>query len=236
MPPLIESTPSTWTAPPSINPIMENKTVGMSSLPGGFKSNRSNPLASSASGSNDTGPSEGSASPPMAKSFRLPAQDTPPYPPMAPIATPDAPFLARIYELTCRWVQEEWLIIDAIKRDTSRSGKASSQAIKESRLTLDNLAKRLENISQATLLRELKKLNAPSPGEIIRLTRLTFAKHLLIHTRLLVREVALRAGYDNERHFAEMFLREFKCRPSDFRRTHVKETAIKNRKKPKPKS
>ncbi|MBX9862353.1 MAG: helix-turn-helix transcriptional regulator [Hyphomicrobium sp.] len=172
----------------------------------------------------------------MAKSYKLPAQDTPPYPPMVPVAMPDSPFLARIYELTCRWVQEEWFIIDAIKRDTTRSGRASLQAIKESRLTLDNLAKRLENISQATLLRELKKLNAPPPGEIIRVTRLTFAKHLLIHTRLLVREVALRAGYDNQRHFAEMFLREFKCRPSDFRRSHVKQTALKPTRPPKPKS
>ncbi|WP_291149913.1 helix-turn-helix transcriptional regulator [Hyphomicrobium sp.] len=236
MPLLNASMPSTGTAPPSINQQTQIGTEGMSSLPAGFKSNRDEPLASSASGSNDAHPSKGPASPPMAKSYKLPAQDTPPYPPMVPVAMPDSPFLARIYELTCRWVQEEWFIIDAIKRDTTRSGRASLQAIKESRLTLDNLAKRLENISQATLLRELKKLNAPPPGEIIRVTRLTFAKHLLIHTRLLVREVALRAGYDNQRHFAEMFLREFKCRPSDFRRSHVKQTALKPTRPPKPKS
>jgi len=158
-----------------------------------------------------------------------------PYPPMPPVARPESPFLARVYELTCNWIQEEWLIIDAIKRDNSRSAKASQQAIKETRLTLDNLAKRLDNISQATLLRELRKLNGPSPGEIIRITRLHFAKHLLIHTRMLVRDVALRAGYDNERHFAEMFAREFQSKPSEFRRNHVKQTAVKP-KKPKPKT
>lgn len=162
----------------------------------------------------------------MSKPFKLPAEDTLPYPPMEPVARPDSPFLARVYELTCVWIQQEWLIIDAIKRDTTRGGKAAVQAIKESRLTLDNLAKRLDNISQATLLRELRKLNAPPPREIIRITRLTFAKHLLIHTRLLIRNVALRAGYDNQRHFAEMFIREFGCRPSDFRRRHVQQTAI----------
>lgn len=172
----------------------------------------------------------------MSKSFKIPGEDTPPYPPMAPVATPKSPFLARVYDLTCRWVQEEWLAIDAIKRDTARGAKASLQAIQETRLTLDTLAKRLDNISQATLLRELRKLNAPPPGEIIRITRLHFARHLLIHTRLLVRDVALRAGYDNERHFSERFIREFGCRPSDFRRRHVAQTAIKTKKTPKPKS
>lgn len=162
----------------------------------------------------------------MAKNYRRPAEDTPPYPPMDPIARPDSPFLARVYDLTSNWVQQEWITIDAIKRGTTRTGKHTQIAIKESRLTLDTLASRLDNISQATLLRELRKLNAPPPGEIIRITRLHFAKHLLIHTRMLVREVALRAGYDNERHFAEMFTREFKCTPSLFRRTHVQQTAL----------
>lgn len=152
---------------------------------------------------------------------------------MLPVSAPKSPFLARVYDLTCRWIQQEWIIIDAIKRDSSRSGKATLQAIDDARLTLNNLAKRLDNISQATLLRELRKLNAPPPGEIIRVTRLHFARHLLIHTRMLVRDVALRAGYDNERHFSEMFTREFGCRPSDFRRQHVKQTAIKPIKRPR---
>lgn len=208
----------------------------MSSLPGVFMSKRENPLAPNGSGPNDAGRSSGIDNPPMTKSIKIPGEDTPPYPPMAPIATPKSPFLARVYDLTCRWVQEEWIAIDAIKRDTTRSGKNSMLAMRETRLTLDNLAKRLDNISQATLLRELRKLNAPAPGEIIRLTRLHFARHLLIHTRMLVRDVALRAGYDNERHFSERFIREFGCRPSDFRRRHVEQTAIKTKKPPKTSS
>lgn len=205
----------------------------MSSLPGGFRSKGANRLAPSAYGSNDAPFTEGSLSKPMAKTFIPPGDSKPPYPPMEPVAKPDSPFLARVYDLTCRWVQEEWLTIDAIKRDTSRTGKASEAAIRESRLTLDTLSKRLDNISQATLLRELKKLNAPPPGEIIRITRLSFAKHLLIHTRMLVRDVALRAGYDNERHFSEMFIREFSCKPTEFRRNHVQQTAIKAEESPK---
>ncbi len=198
-------------------------------------SKRKYPLAQQAGGPNDAARSSGIGIPPMTKSFKIPAEDTPPYPPMAPVAAPKSPFLARVYDLTCRWVQEEWLAIDAIKRDATRSGKSSLLAIRETRLTLDNLAKRLDNISQATLLRELKKLNAPPPGEIIRITRLHFARHLLIHTRMLVRDVALRAGYDNERHFSERFVREFGCKPSEFRRRHVEQTAIKPKKTPTPK-
>lgn len=200
----------------------------MSSFRGVTKSNAANPLARSAHGTNDAVPVAIAANTPMAKTYKRPAEDTPPYPPMEPVARPESPFLTRVYELTSSWVQEEWLIIDAIKRGTTRTGRSAQVAIKESRLTLDTLASRLDNISQATLLRELRKLNAPPPGEIIRITRLTFAKHLLIHTRLLVREVALRAGYDNERHFSEMFAREFKQTPSSFRKTHVQQTALKS--------
>lgn len=208
----------------------------MSSLSGGFRSNRGEPLAPQQSGSNDGHSSAITPSAQMPKTYKLPAESASAYPPMEPLLVPGSPFLARVYDLICRWVQEEWIIIDAIKRDANRSGKSAERAISESRLTLDTLAKRLDNISQATLLRELKKLNAPAPGEIIRLTRLHFAKHLLIHTRLLVRDVALRAGYDNERHFSEMFIREFDCRPSLFRRRHVEQTAIKSKKPSNPKS
>lgn len=196
----------------------------MSSLPGSFRSIPLGPLAAAAYGSNDVRVESGAASQHMAKSLKRAAQDTPPYPRMEPVAKPDSPFLARVYELTCSWVQDEWLIIDAIKRGPGRNRTSTEIAIRESRLTLDTLASRLDNISQATLLRELRKLDAPSPGEIIRITRLSFAKHLLIHTGLLVREVALRAGYENERHFSEMFAREFKCKPSEFRRNHIRLT------------
>ena len=199
-------------------------------------SKRGNALAPGAAASNDASRPSGIDSAPMSKPFKLPAGDTPPYPPMDPIATPKSPFLARVYDLTCRWVQEEWLAIEAIKRDPSRGAKSYVHAIKETRLTLNTLAKRLDNISQATLLRELRKLNAPPPGEIIRVTRLHFARHLLIHTRMLVRDVALRAGYDNERHFSERFVMEFGCRPSEFRKRNVEQTALKPRKNPKPKS
>ncbi len=209
----------------------------MTSFSGGFRSIRSNPLAPIKGHSKDAAISDTSIAP-MPKSYKRPAQDTPPFPPMEPIVSPTSPFLARVYELTRHWVEEEWLILDAIKRDASCNGKNTTHhtAIKESRLTLDNLANRLDNISKATLFRELQKLNAPPPGEIIRITRLHFARHLLIHTRMLIRDVAQRAGYDDDRHFAQMFTREFGCRPSDFRRTHVSKTALKPKRKPPQKS
>lgn len=169
--------------------------------------------------------SDQAPSSPMAqkRTYRLPAQDDAPYPAMTPPQPLGIPFLDRVYDLTQRWIQEEWLVITALKRDAARNGKKPIYlaAIEESRLTPDNLAKRLDNISQATLRRELKKLNAPSPGQIIRKTRIAYAKHLLTHTRMMVRDIAQRAGYENERHFGEVFATEENCSPTEYRRKHV---------------
>lgn len=195
----------------------------MSSLRDGFKTIPLGPLAAAAYGSNDV--RVGASSQLTSKSLKRLVQDTSAYPRMEPVAMPESPFLARVYDLTCDWVQDEWLVIDAIKREPSRNRKSLDLAIRESRLTLDTLASRLDNISQATLSRELRRLNAPSPGEIIRSTRLSFAKHLLVHTRMLVRDVALRAGYESPRHFSKMFARAFGVKPSEVRRNHIRQTA-----------
>lgn len=190
----------------------------------GFRSSWCVALASSGRGSNDARPSAHSASLDMAKSTNLVPNDAPNYPPMAPVAVPEVPFLARIYEVSCKWTQDEWFIIEAIKREATRSGKNKNvgAAIMDARLTPQNLAKHLDNISHATLCRFLKNHKAPTPSAIIRQTRLHFARHLLTHTRLLVRDVALRAGYEDERYFSSMFQQEFSCLPSEFRRVHVK--------------
>lgn len=122
---------------------------------------------------------------------------------MAPADKHPSPFLNRIYELTRRWIQEEWASIEALKLEAQRagSGKHLKAAIKEAGLSTETLATRLDNISQAKLRRELKSYGAPTPGEIIHAARVEFAKHLLTHTRLLVRDVAMRAGYADERFF-----------------------------------
>ena len=151
-----------------------------------------------------------------------------PCPPLPVPDVPTVPFLARVYELTYRWVQDEWQMLDTIKKAASQNGKSRNHhaALAEARLTPDTLATKLDNISEATLRRELKKLNAPAPGELIRQARIAYAKHLLIHTRLLIREVAARSGYEDERHFAELFAHEVQCLPSEFRRQHIRAATL----------
>jgi len=138
-----------------------------------------------------------------------------------------APFLGRISLLVMNWVQEEWAAIEKIKQDASKHGWSNHRktALAEAKLTIPNLASRLDNISEATLRRELKKLNAPSPGDIIRNARIAYAKHLLTHTRILIREVGIRAGYCDQRHFSAIFCEVTLQSPSDFRKAHVHDHA-----------
>lgn len=156
-----------------------------------------------------------------------------PFAPM-PIEQADgiAPFLHRINELVLKWVQEEWAAIETIKQDAAKHGWNNHRktALAEAKLTIPNLASRLDNISEATLRRELKKLNAPSPGEIIRNARIAYAKHLLTHTRILIRDVGVRAGYSDQRHFSAIFSEVSLQSPSDFRKAHVNNHATQQTK------
>lgn len=160
----------------------------------------------------------------MYKPIKLPADDKPNCPPMEPVTYPESPFLTRVFDLAQRWVQEEWSTIQSLKAETHRSGRKTAlmQAIKDARLTPDNLASRLDNMSRAKLRRALKSLNAPTPIEIIRHCRLNYARHLLTHTFLLVREVAERSGFSDTKHFSVAFMQEFDHLPSDYRRLHIK--------------
>lgn len=151
--------------------------------------------------------------------FRLPADDSTLFPRMPLPERSGNAFLDRINDLALRWIQEEWIVIDALVRETRKGKHGASlvEAIAESRLTPDNLAKRLDNISPATLRRNLKHLNGDTPGDLIRRARIAFAQHLLIHTRLLIRDIALRAGYSSEKSFSRTFLQETGQSPRQFR-------------------
>jgi AraC-like DNA-binding protein len=142
------------------------------------------------------------------------------YPPM-PTAPPQAStFLDRVYDVAHRWIQREWDCLQAIKRaaDARTSEAVLAAALRDTRLTSATLAKHLDNMSVSSLKRELAKHGAPPPGQLIRVTRIRFAMHLLLHTRLKIHHVALRAGYSDPEHFAAVFKREVKCAPHVYRR------------------
>lgn len=130
------------------------------------------------------------------------------------------PFLATIFATVNTWVAGEWKELEAIRKSVAVNGwsAASRDQYQAAILNTENLAARLHNISSRKLRRELKRLGAPTPGEIIRTARIAYAADLLLASRLLVREVAQRAGYDSEKHFSEQFLKAMQLTPSAYRR------------------
>jgi len=140
------------------------------------------------------------------------------------------PFLARIRTLLADWIEAEWHVHQRIEGEVRASGWTTAQRADyaAAALTVENLATRLDNISLSKLRRELRKLGAPTPGDLIRETRIVYAARLLVETRLLIREVAARAGYDSEKHFGEQFQRALGVTPSVYRREQISRNADLN--------
>lgn len=208
---------------------MSNEDVSLSNRPPALASSASSPQTLSAytSVSGVLTQSKAQDMPKTKPNHRPSAlEHTSPFPPMALEHAPGAdPFLVRVTNLIAEWVQKEWLAIDNVKREAARHGwtpQFREQAILEVTLTPDNLARSLDNISQPTLRRELSKLNAPPPGELIRNARLDFAKHLMTHTRMMGRDIAIKVGFAHYRYFAGVFTDTIGMSPSQYRRRHVK--------------
>ncbi|MGD9803397.1 MAG: helix-turn-helix transcriptional regulator [Hyphomicrobiaceae bacterium] len=140
-----------------------------------------------------------------------------------PPAYRSAPFFRRVHEVLSQWIAGEWEAREAIRREAMVHGwnDARRRAYDDAMLTAQNLARAIDNISLTKLRRELGKIGAPSPGHLIREARIQYAKHLLVTGRLLVREVALRAGYGKERHFTEVFTAAVGVTPSEYRRLSI---------------
>lgn len=75
----------------------------------------------------------------------------------------------------------------------------------------------IDKISLSKLRRALHDVSGPSPSEIIRAARLRLAERLLCETRMMVREIARRADYSSEKHFATKFSATFGCSPTKYR-------------------
>lgn len=139
------------------------------------------------------------------------------------------PFVERVLRLTRQHVETEWETLQAIRAKAITEGwtkDARKAAEADAVLTAAILARDLDNISLSTLQRELRALGAQTPGEIIRDARLTFAKTLLDSTRISIREVAHRVGYQSEKQFAAAFARVAKTSPARYRAAESKEVAI----------
>ena len=130
------------------------------------------------------------------------------------------PFCARVLRAIEAWIHGEWDRREAVREEAKALGwtEQRRRAYFETILTPAGLARQIDRISESKLRRELARLGAPPPGQLIRDARIEFAKHLLVHGRLLIREVADRAGYENEKHFSGVFMKATGVSPSQYRR------------------
>jgi len=133
------------------------------------------------------------------------------------------PFLRRVVATIDECIEGEWPMKEAAKNEASALGwsKDRREAFKALTLTPARLALRLDGISESKFRRALFDIGAPPPGELIRRARLRYAAKLLTHTRLLVKQVAERAGYRSEKHFTDAFRAVFDATPTDYRRDSI---------------
>lgn len=148
--------------------------------------------------------------------------------PVVPVETPvidhrDEPYLKRIDLAVRQWLAGEWDALHAISEVAEKKGwtKARKEEYAAASLTPDTLARRLDNISYPTLRRELERLGAPTPGDLIRTARLQYACHLLVATRLKIRDVASRSGYASDKHFSQLFTQTYGMSPRAYRNAQI---------------
>ncbi|WP_072387124.1 helix-turn-helix transcriptional regulator [Hyphomicrobium sp. CS1BSMeth3] len=139
----------------------------------------------------------------------------------------DNPFFAGVQATIAEWIENEWTRREALLT-LAQHGRWTEEKIATElanvTLTPEHLASAIDNISLSKLRRELHKIGAPSPGQLIREARLAYAKRLLIETRLMIREVRERAGYEDEDHFVGTFMKDVGMTPTEFRRRSTNAT------------
>jgi len=134
-----------------------------------------------------------------------------------------APFFRRVQGVIANWIATEWETRESIRQEAASEGwdDARRKAYDHAILDAHTLARAIDNISLTKLRRELNKLGAPPPGQLIRDARIAHAKHLLVTGRLLIREVADRVGYTKEKAFTQVFTESVGVTPSEYRRLSV---------------
>lgn len=133
------------------------------------------------------------------------------------------PFFQRIQLIIDEWIESEWDRKESIRVEAQAHGWNEERKIRFQNATLstETLPARVDGMSEAKFRRELKKINAPTPGELIRKARIRHAIKLLTHTRLLVKQIAERVGYASEKHFADAFRAKCGVTPSQYRRRFI---------------
>tara|TARA_R110002049_G_scaffold302258_1_gene494976 strand:- start:34117 stop:38082 length:3966 start_codon:yes stop_codon:yes gene_type:complete len=91
--------------------------------------------------------------------------------------------------------------------------------IGDSSLSVDKLAQQM-NMSRSTLYRSISEISDLSPNELINMSRLKKAAHLIKTTDLKLYEIADKVGYKSQSSFGRSFLKTFGKTPSEFEKSN----------------
>ncbi|SFU59418.1 Signal transduction histidine kinase [Pustulibacterium marinum] len=101
----------------------------------------------------------------------------------------------------------------------SKLDKVIEENLKDQSLNVDKLADCM-NMSRSTLYRSIKEISDLSPNELINLSRLKKAAHLIKTTNMKIYEVAEMVGYKSQTSFGRNFQKHFGMTPTEFEKTN----------------
>jgi AraC-like DNA-binding protein len=133
------------------------------------------------------------------------------------------PFIRRVLAIIEDAIEAEWPQKEAARNEAAALGWTVERrkSYKAITLTPQRLARLVDGMHETKFRRALLALGAPTPGELIRKARIRYAARLLTHTRLMVKQIADRAGYRSEKHFTDVFRAMFDSTPSEYRRSFI---------------
>ena len=98
--------------------------------------------------------------------------------------------------------------------------KVIEDNLKDYELSVDKIAD-LMNMSRSTLYRSIKEISQLSPNELINLSRLKKAAHLIKTTNMKIYEVAEMVGYKSQTSFGRNFQKHFGMTPTEFEKSSM---------------
>jgi AraC-like DNA-binding protein len=102
----------------------------------------------------------------------------------------------------------------------SKLDKVIEDNLKDQDLSVDKLAAYM-NMSRSTLYRSIKEISNLSANELINISRLKKAAHLIKTTNMKIYEVAEAVGYKSQTSFGRNFQKHFRMTPTEFEKHHI---------------
>ena len=122
--------------------------------------------------------------------------------------------LKYVYGVVADNVQKECGDVDSRFMDDFR--RVVEEYLADSNLTVETVSAAL-NLSRVQMYRKVKQLTGSSPVELIRVTRLKRAEHLLKTTNMTVSEISYEVGFSSPSYFSKCFKDHFGTAPGDMR-------------------